>query len=247
MTDAAAWTAGPTYSLRRADAETWGARDDLYLVVTCGLFWRVHTMAGVVLWGRPAVATMQAFADLAPTVVDVGRVNALTEAARVSFADAIGAPGVVVGGPGHAAAALVGTAVMRHPARVVAHLTEAVEPALAEAVERVLAAELGPLAVVHRLRSVLGADPKAGLATCARQLAMTGRSLQRALTLAGTSFANERTELRLELAATLLETSRLKVEAIARSVGYDSAPHFNTTFRDRYGETPSAFRERRDL
>lgn len=245
MTDAATRTAGPTYNLRRVDAETWGSQAHTYIVVPCAMLWRAHT-AGAVIWGRPGVATMHALRNLRPVIIDVARVDTLTEAARLAFAEVITTPSAIVGGPGLASAALVGTVVMRHPARVVARLDEATDAPLADAIERALAAELGPLAVVHRVRSVLGGDPKAGLTTCARHLGMTSRSLQRALSLAGTSFANERTELRLELAAALLDTSHLKVEAIARSVGYGSAPHFNNMFRDRYGDTPSAFRERRD-
>lgn len=232
----------------------------------CGAtFWGRATPEAMAACGHALDLFLRRTERTGPVVIDLTRLlpDGLSEEARALFERDIvarlatghsGEVGLVVAA-GLAATALLGTVVLAAGGlhwRVFASLAQALSALVPDAhgevddvVARALAGELGPLAVVHRVRSVLAAQPAAGLTLTARALAMTARSLQRALAMAGTSFANERTEIRLELAAALLDTGRMKVDAVSRAVGYGSPTHFIATFRERYGETPSAFRARR--
>ena len=49
-------------------------------------------------------------------------------------------------------------------------------------------------------------------------------------------------EVRLRRASELLATTRLPVEAVARSVGFSSRSNFSRMFREMYGVDPSGFR-----
>lgn len=52
--------------------------------------------------------------------------------------------------------------------------------------------------------------------------------------------------LRMRRAATLLESTRQKVQAIAGSVGYDNAFAFSTAFKRLMGTSPDSYRKRRE-
>ena len=52
--------------------------------------------------------------------------------------------------------------------------------------------------------------------------------------------------LRMRRAATLLESTRQKIGAIAASVGYDNAFAFSTAFKRHMGASPAAYRHRRE-
>ncbi len=52
-------------------------------------------------------------------------------------------------------------------------------------------------------------------------------------------------EYRLAQAAQWLEATAITVSEVAYGVGFRSVPHFCTRFREQYGETPSAYRQRR--
>lgn len=52
--------------------------------------------------------------------------------------------------------------------------------------------------------------------------------------------------LRMRRAATLLESTRQKISAIAASVGYDNAFAFSTAFKRHMGVSPDAYRKRRE-
>lgn len=52
-------------------------------------------------------------------------------------------------------------------------------------------------------------------------------------------------KLRLRHAARLLERSDLPVEAIARSIGYESRTYFSRAFRAEFGASPRTFRAHR--
>ena len=52
--------------------------------------------------------------------------------------------------------------------------------------------------------------------------------------------------LRMRRAATLLESTRQKVRAVARAVGYDNAFAFSTAFKRLLGVSPDAYRKRRE-
>ena len=53
------------------------------------------------------------------------------------------------------------------------------------------------------------------------------------------------TFLRMRRAATLLESTRHKVRAIARTVGYDNPFAFSTAFKRHLGASPAAYRHQR--
>ena len=52
-------------------------------------------------------------------------------------------------------------------------------------------------------------------------------------------------EARLAEAQRLLASSALSVEEVALAVGFSGAANFSTAFRERFGSTPSAFRQAR--
>lgn len=52
------------------------------------------------------------------------------------------------------------------------------------------------------------------------------------------------TLVRMNQAAQLLARTRLPVKVITNSVGYSSRSHFSRTFRSRFGESPTAFRNK---
>ncbi len=58
----------------------------------------------------------------------------------------------------------------------------------------------------------------------------------------GVSFKRFLSDLRLEKAKGLLETSDMNITEIALSVGFGSAAYFNRVFREKYGKTPSDMR-----
>ena len=53
------------------------------------------------------------------------------------------------------------------------------------------------------------------------------------------------TQLRMQRAAMLLESTAHKIEKIARTVGYANAFAFSTAFKRHMGVSPAAFRVRR--
>ncbi|MBL8955252.1 MAG: helix-turn-helix transcriptional regulator [Myxococcaceae bacterium] len=104
--------------------------------------------------------------------------------------------------------------------------------------------ELAPLGLVSRVRALIGEDPAVKFRDAARSLTLAPRSLQRALAQSGTTWAQERLDVRLELAASKLMRTSQKAEGIAHDVGYASLAHFLTVFKQRFGITPRAFRAR---
>ena len=86
-------------------------------------------------------------------------------------------------------------------------------------------------------------DPS--LEAAARRLGLAGRSLQRLLRAAGTSFRREIDRARVRAAESLLIEGDAKVETIARQIGCSSASHAAALFRRVTGETPGDFRARR--
>lgn len=95
------------------------------------------------------------------------------------------------------------------------------------------------------LGEALRADPDdVTLASLARRMGRSERSLQRDLQQSGTSFRAELEAARVELARALLVDTDLKIDAVARKVGCASAAHFATLFRRVAGEPPSSYRER---
>jgi AraC-like DNA-binding protein len=112
-------------------------------------------------------------------------------------------------------------------------------------VQAIVAAAVDVPPAVRRLRSWLGPLPAvATLPRAARALAVSTRSLQRELGRAGTSFRAETAWMRVEAARRLLAETDLKLETIARRVGFGSQASFSIMFTRLTGEPPGAFRSR---
>lgn len=79
--------------------------------------------------------------------------------------------------------------------------------------------------------------------TVAEALAMSRRSLQRALAQVGVSYAQILTEVRMRRAADWLDNTDKPVAEIAFDLGYTDASNFTRAFRRRLGVAPQAFRE----
>lgn len=98
--------------------------------------------------------------------------------------------------------------------------------------------------LLRRLRAALADDLcEATVERIARTLSLSVRSLQRHMSESGTSFSNELAQARV-LAAEALLRGTMKIEAIAREVGFRSPAAFTSCFSRIRGESPSAFRER---
>lgn len=83
------------------------------------------------------------------------------------------------------------------------------------------------------------------LASVARSLGMSDRSLQRALAKEGLEFRGLVDEARWAVAAPLLTGSELSVEEIAERLGYSDAKAFRRAFRRWAGVAPGELRHRR--
>lgn len=92
------------------------------------------------------------------------------------------------------------------------------------------------------LETKLGADPS--LASIAKMLGLSERSLQRKLGEHGTTFQAEVNAARVRVAKRLLRESNASLTQIAFETGCASLASFSALFRRATGETPSAFRQR---
>lgn len=84
-------------------------------------------------------------------------------------------------------------------------------------------------------------DPAFGAANVAGELKLSVRSIQASLGRAGTSFADELTAARLDLARARLrarDAGRETVTGIAFEAGFNSLSTFYRAFRERYGHAP---------
>ena len=77
----------------------------------------------------------------------------------------------------------------------------------------------------------------------ARRVLVSRRQLQRVFTEAGTTVRAEVGAARMERAAELLHETSLPIREVARRLGYRQAAQFSKAFRQRYGLTPSQWRE----
>jgi AraC-like DNA-binding protein len=98
---------------------------------------------------------------------------------------------------------------------------------------------------LRALRDRLACRGSATLGSEARALGLSERTLSRQLHEAGTSFRGELERARVRAAEALLVDTQLKLEAVARQVGFASRTHFSQIFRRATGESPSEFRARR--
>ena len=111
-----------------------------------------------------------------------------------------------------------------------------------EAMRREVSAS--PPEVMQLREALAGQFDGATLATVARRLAMSPRTLQRRLREAGTSFQTELNAAQVRAASALLADTDLKLTVIALEVGCSSLQHFSRLFRSVTGESPSAYRRR---
>jgi AraC family transcriptional regulator of adaptative response / methylphosphotriester-DNA alkyltransferase methyltransferase len=83
------------------------------------------------------------------------------------------------------------------------------------------------------------------LAEVARALSSSPRELQRAYAQFGqTTFSEDLLARRMAVGAQLLVEQRsIRVEDVARLVGYSRGPHFARAFRRHYGLSPARFRK----
>lgn len=89
-------------------------------------------------------------------------------------------------------------------------------------------------------------DPDLDLATLARHLATNNSHLSRALNEGHGGFAGALATLRAEAVAEAIDGgSDADLLALALEAGFGSKASFNRAFRQRFGLTPSAYRERR--
>lgn len=94
------------------------------------------------------------------------------------------------------------------------------------------------------LRAALTAGRPGDRAAVARELAMSEATLNRRLAREGTHFRALRDAIVWELTDALLANPTLKLEAVARSVGFNDAAAFSRAFTRRAGCTPAAYRRR---
>jgi AraC-like DNA-binding protein len=100
--------------------------------------------------------------------------------------------------------------------------------------------------IQRELRALLASSPQlASVESAAVALHLSGRTLQRRLREAKTSFRNELAIARMEQAQRLMIEGSLPLTTIAFEVGFASHAHFSAQFRKVTGETPGAWRARR--
>ena len=107
--------------------------------------------------------------------------------------------------------------------------------------------EQGQMRLVERVRRILmerSGDPPA-LDAVARELGVSYSTLRRLFRQhSGMSLKQYQTGVRIRRACELLRSSDKSVKAIAGYLGYNSAFHFSTQFRNATGLAPSDWRER---
>lgn len=113
-------------------------------------------------------------------------------------------------------------------------------------VEALVAVASHESATLAALRTLLtNGDPALSIADAADQLNLSTRGLQRALYDAGSTYRHETDRARVALACTLLDTTDLKIEAIAHRVGCSQTSGFARLFLRVTGEVPTDYRARR--
>jgi AraC-like DNA-binding protein len=134
-----------------------------------------------------------------------------------------------------------------HDARAAcAWLGEPAPDEIAELLSRVYEEASGTPPFLGALRSLLDAHLRddVSIASAAKSLALSERTLQRKLGEAGTTFQHEVIDARVRAARRMLLDVDTPLTTIALECGCASLQHFNTLFRKRTGELPSAWRSR---
>jgi AraC-like DNA-binding protein len=102
----------------------------------------------------------------------------------------------------------------------------------------------GTAPLLGELRVLLDERRDLAVAQAARRLGLSQRTLQRRLGELGTTFQDEVGAARIRQARQLLLDGDAPLTRIAFEVGCSSLQHFSALFRERTGESPSAFRKR---
>lgn len=113
-----------------------------------------------------------------------------------------------------------------------------------EQCERELAAVVDA-GITSRVRAALLAGTGLTLENIAKQLRMSPRTLKRKLAEQATTFSAIRDDIRRQRALLLLDNRALSISDIAAQLGYSELPNFTRAFRKWTGQTPLAYRERR--
>jgi len=111
--------------------------------------------------------------------------------------------------------------------------------------EQVLASVGGEATLRERVRRALWSELSEGvpaLPRLARTLGMSDRTLQRQLREEGTTFAALLTELRREMAPSLLLDGKLAVSEVAFLLGYEDPSAFRRAFHRWFRRSPRAYR-----
>lgn len=132
-------------------------------------------------------------------------------------------------------------------ARAVAWLGVTGAAFVLEAIEREVVRASGEPPLLRDLRAMLETRLQDGpsLATIAKALGLSERSLQRKLGEHGSTFQAELNAARVRVAKRLLRESPVSLTEVAFETGCASLASFSTLFRRATGETPTAFRRRR--
>lgn len=125
--------------------------------------------------------------------------------------------------------------------------TESAIPQLQEGCQRLLMRRHARVGVAGAVLDCLERlDGQAALGSVADELAMSPRSLRRALLAEGTSFRALDGEVRLSRAVGLLETTTRTLDQISSDLGYSATPAFTYAFKRWTGMTPAAYRREAD-
>jgi AraC-like DNA-binding protein len=96
--------------------------------------------------------------------------------------------------------------------------------------------------VAHDVAAYLYTEPEAGLETCAAELAVTPRTLQRQMARGGLAFGMLRQAVRLTIAGQRLRSRAESITATAHAAGFYDSAHLTHAWQDACGLTPSAYR-----
>lgn len=244
---------------------------DAYVVGTnfCA-FHAPPTLFGVVAWGRPGIEEARAIvasrtpelADAGPhhlvldyrlvEVVDPDAFRALAEFVsgnRERLAQVTAKVALVKPADPFAGATVAGfysVVAPPYPSQLCATIEEAEAwlgvPTVA-AVREMHAASAAGRPTTSALGRVLDRSITLTMDEAAKELALSGRTLQRRLADEGTTFVAEARKAKVRRAKQLLATTDDKVAEIARAVGTASVQHFTELFREETGTTPAAWRD----
>lgn len=227
---------------------------------------------GIALWGRPGLEdigalsralTVELGAGVGPhqSVVDASRLDGVDSEAfevlsgyvrdnhellservtRLALVRPEGMTGAVIAGFFEVLDSPYPVSVFDEAAAALAWLER--DPSAARDVDAIISDVAGVDPLVASLRAALADDLRdSKLATVARTLGVSDRSLQRKLRSAGTTFSSELCAARLREARKRMVESDAPLTRIALDVGFTSLSHFSTQFRKDCGQTPSQWR-----